>query len=153
MENSEISEIFIFCSKSYQNLSVFVSAHFLTFLNLEFHSVSEFEVNKWQNGKWKKIKPQKSWKYYSKFSYFPVFNFAVRSKSKLGFKYLWKKNSNISKVSDFLNWPCDRPERPNYFSLYFNDSWLYAIPLRVRSHTYFRHLFKQFYYYPFLIKD
>ena len=101
MENSEISEIFIFCSKSYQNLLVFVSVHFLTFLNLEFHSVSEFEVNKWQNGKWKKIKPQKPWKYYSKF-YFPVSNFAVRSKSKLGFKYLWKKIQIFRRFPRFL---------------------------------------------------
>ena len=34
------------CSKSYLNLLVFVSVHFLAFLNLELQSATKFEVNK-----------------------------------------------------------------------------------------------------------
>ena len=47
-------------------------------------------MKKWQIESSETLETLKSWKYYSEFSYFRVFDFALQQNRKLGYKYLGK---------------------------------------------------------------
>ena len=61
-------------------------------------------MKKWQIESSATLETPKSWKYYSEFSYFRVFDFALQQNRKLGYKYLGNFFSDISEVSEFLTW-------------------------------------------------
>ena len=66
------------------------------------HILKTSIIKKMKSGKLKTWKPQRSRKYFSEFSYFQVFNFALQPKSKAQIQKAQKKISEISKVFEFF---------------------------------------------------